>query len=171
MNQLLDMSTQFTFLPKAIASYDLRRLKEEVTDIYLKAMDDFSYSDEWKGEVFVPSQAMILSTGWDLFEDYFMDYILAGHDPNLLAELKYDFESGLTEDDVVEGWREMKYHNASYGVFYTNKTLEKELLNDLNNGLQLFNISFFLCNRGENVFSHEEIKLEKWINPPLIGVW
>jgi hypothetical protein len=132
----------------------------------LHTMDDVPFTAQ-----LIPTRFLIVASGWHMFEERYFHYSLNGNDPYQYELIMEAFESGLTEEDILESWSDFKNFNASYNVPFTDQDHEGAMIRDIVKLLDQFNFTY-LMDDNENIYQlPEKIVVRDWVNPPFKQVW
>lgn len=171
MNELMIKKNELEFLPKTNLN-SVQDLAHFISDIYLSCMEYLDDEEYYPKDIFyVPTRFMVAYEGWNAYEELYWDFCQNGHDPFMLKEIQHCLESGKTEDDIIDDWRDWRSYNSSYYNPVEYQDTEGACLRDILKLLDIFQFSYLL-DENDNVANHpEKIEIRDWINPPTKQVW
>lgn len=170
MNQLSTKVDEFEFLLRT--EIDKTNLAEYIFDIYQESTEYEPYEKINSITTFIPSKLMIMVKAFDFFDEHCFHYAMNGNDEQLLSAINDDLEAGLLEEDIIENWREFRDYNNSYLISFPENCYESMFVRDINRAMNMHHLSYIKDDsKNTPYYFPEELRIEEWVNAPILGVW
>lgn len=116
-----------------------------------------------------PTKYMLFDMADTQYQLHYWEYIQNGHEPDELEFVNELMAKGERKEQIISDWDEMRYSANGYGVPYDSP--ERAYIRDIGRALDLFHMSYWEDDTGDNIISDSPSKNLRLANNPIVVVW